>query len=136
MGYEMQQYGMEVLSAGAGLANRDPHDVVSTDIKSYEQNGFKFAVAQAEVTDLVQLAEHREKLQKALNELTKGRGLDFSILLVTDVVRGSSRVFISEPTPPIMAELPFPPLADGTRDAPGVVSRKKQLLPAILGLIE
>ena len=84
----------------------------------------------------MQLAEHREKLQLALNELTKGRGLDFSILLVTDVVRGSSRVFISEPMPPIMAELPFPPLPDGTRDAPGVVSRKKQLLPAILGLIE
>lgn len=135
-GYDIQKYGMEVLSAGAGLANRDPHDVVSTDIKSYESNGFKFAVAQAEVTDLMQLAEHREKLQQALNELAKARVLDFAILLVTDVVRGSSRVFVSEPTPPVMAELPFPPLPDGTRDAPGVVSRKKQLLPAILGLIE
>lgn len=135
-GYTIQQYGMEVLSAGAGLANRNPDEVVGTDIKSYESSGFKFAVSQAEVTDLFQIAEHRTKLQTALNDLKSNRGLDFAILLVTDVVRGSSRLFISEPAPPIINELPYPPLLDGTRDAPGVVSRKKQLLPTILGLIE
>jgi manganese-dependent inorganic pyrophosphatase len=75
-------------------------------------------------------------LQHALNDLRDKRGLDFTILLVTDVVRGSSRIFISNPVPPILEELPYPPLADGTRDAPGVVSRKKQLLPAVLGLLE
>jgi manganese-dependent inorganic pyrophosphatase len=135
-GETIQTYGMAVLSAGAGLANKDPNDVVSTDIKPYEAGGFKFAVAQAEVTDLMQINEHLTSLQTALNDLRDKRGLDFTILLVTDVVRGSSRLFISTPVPPILDELPFPPLADGTRDAPGVVSRKKQLLPAVLGLLE
>jgi manganese-dependent inorganic pyrophosphatase len=135
-GETIQTYGMAVLSAGAGLANKDPNDVVSTDIKPYEAGGFKFAVAQAEVTDLMQIREHLSALQTALNDLRGKRGLDFAILLVTDVVRGSSRLFVSNPAPPILDELPFPPLPDGTRDAPGVVSRKKQLLPAVLGLLE
>ena len=135
-GETIQSYGMQVLSAGAGLANKDPNDIVSTDIKPYEAGGFKFAVAQAEVTDLLQIREHLSALQIALNELREKRGYDFTILLVTDVVRGSSRLFISNPAPPILDELPFPPLNDGTRDAPGVVSRKKQLLPAVLGLLE
>ncbi|MEI6291602.1 MAG: DHHA2 domain-containing protein, partial [Chloroflexota bacterium] len=135
-GETIQSYGMAVLSAGAGLANKDPNDVVSTDIKPYEAGGFKFAVAQAEVTDLMQLREHLAALQQAVNDLRDKRGLDFTVLLVTDVVRGSSRLFISNPAPPILDELPFPPLPDGTRDAPGVVSRKKQLLPAVLGLLE
>lgn len=135
-GETIQSYGMAVLSAGAGLANKDPNDIVSTDIKPYEAGGFKFAVAQAEVTDLLQISEHQAKLQQALDELKDKRGLDFSVLLVTDVVRGSSRLFISQPAPPILEELPFPPLSDGTRDAPGVVSRKKQLLPTLLGLLE
>jgi manganese-dependent inorganic pyrophosphatase len=135
-GETIQTYGMAVLSAGAGLANKDPNDVVSTDIKPYEAGGFKFAVAQAEVTDLMQINEHLNALQTAVNDLRDKRGLDFTILLVTDVVRGSSRLFISTPIPPILDELPFPPLPDGTRDAPGVVSRKKQLLPAVLGLLE
>jgi manganese-dependent inorganic pyrophosphatase len=135
-GETIESYGKAVLSAGAGLSNRKPEQIVSTDIKPYEAGGFHFAIAQAEVTDLVQLAEHLDPLTKALNDLRDKRGLHFAMLLITDVVRGSSRLVISSNPPPILADLPYPPLSDGTRDAPGVVSRKKQLLPVVLGLLE
>jgi manganese-dependent inorganic pyrophosphatase len=135
-GETILSYGKQILSAGAGLSNKDPNDIVSTDIKPYEAGGFKFAVAQAEVNDLLEIGEHLDALQGALNDLRDKRGLDFTILLITDVVRGSSRVLISMPNPPILDELPYPILSNGTRDAPGVVSRKKQLLPALLGLLE
>ena len=135
-GESVQSYGKAVLSAGAGLSNRKPEEIVSNDIKSYEAGGFNLAIAQAEVTDLMQLAEHLEPLTRALNDLRDKRGLNFAMLLVTDVVRGSSRLIISSNPPPVLADLPYPPLPDGTRDAPGVVSRKKQLLPVVLGLLE
>lgn len=135
-GESIETYGKAVLSAGAGLSNRKPEEVVSTDIKPFESGGFKFAVAQAEVTDILQLAEHLSALQTALNELRDKRGLDFAMLLVTDVVRGTSRLLVSSNAPPILNDLPYPPIGDGTRDAQGVVSRKKQLLPAVLGLLE
>jgi manganese-dependent inorganic pyrophosphatase len=51
-------------------------------------------------------------------------------------VRGTSRLLISSNAPSVLDDLPYPPLPDGTRDAQGVVSRKKQLLPAVLGLLE
>jgi manganese-dependent inorganic pyrophosphatase len=135
-GETIESYGKAVLSAGAGLSNRDPKEVVSTDIKPYEAGGFKFAIAQAEVTDLVQLSDYLAPLTKALDDLRDKRGLDFAMLLITDVVRGSSRLITSSNPPPVLADLPYPPLPDGTRDAPGVVSRKKQLLPVVLGLLE
>lgn len=135
-GETIQSYGQKVLSAGAGLSNRAPKDVVSNDIKPFEAGGFKFAVAQAEVTDLMQLGEHLAPLTNALDALKDKRGLDFAILLITDVVRGTSRLIVSSNYPPILNDLPYPPLPDGTRDAQGVVSRKKQLLPVVLGLLE
>ncbi|HNM35937.1 MAG TPA: DHH family phosphoesterase [Anaerolineales bacterium] len=135
-GETIETYGKAVLSAGAGLSNRKPEEVVSTDIKPFEGGGFKFAVAQAEVTDIMQLSEHLAPLTKALDDLRDKRGLDFALLLVTDVVRGTSRLIVTSSAPPILNDLPYPPLPDGTRDAPGVVSRKKQLLPAVLGLLE
>ena len=135
-GETIESYGKAVLSAGAGLSNRKPEEIVSNDIKPYEAGGFKLAIAQAEVTDLVQLPEHLAPLTKALDDLRDKRGLDFAMLLVTDVVRGSSRLLLSSDPPQILADLPYPPLSDGTRDAPGVVSRKKQLLPVVLGLLE
>jgi manganese-dependent inorganic pyrophosphatase len=135
-GETLQTYGKAVLNAGAGLANRTPAEIVSTDIKPYEAGGFKFAVAQAEVTDLVQIAEHLDPLRESLNDLRDKRGLDFAMLLITDVVRGTSRLLVSSSAPPILDDLPYPPLADGTLEAIGVVSRKKQLLPVVLGLLE
>src|SRR5512139_3144244 len=135
-GETIESYGKAVLSAGAGLSNRKPEEVVSTDIKPFEAGGFKFAIAQVEVTDLVQLSDHLAPLTKALDELKDKRGLDFAMLLVTDIVRGSIRLITSSAAPPILDNLPYTPPPDGTRDAPGVVSRKKQLLPVVLGLLE
>ena len=135
-GETIQSYGKAILSAGAGLSNRDPKDVVSNDIKHYEGGGFKFAIAQSEVTDPMQIADHLQPLHSALDDLRDKNGLDFAMLLITDVVRGSSRLLTTSSAPPILDDLPYPPLPDGTRDAPGVVSRKKQLLPVVLGLLE
>ena len=135
-GETIQSYGKAVLAAGAGLSNRKPEEVVSTDIKTYEAGGFKLAIAQAEVTDIVEVSEHLAPLNNALDQLKDRRGLDFAMLLITDIVRGSSRLIISSNAPPVLDDLPYPPLPDGTRDAPGVVSRKKQLLPVVLGLLE
>jgi manganese-dependent inorganic pyrophosphatase len=131
----IQSYGQQVLRSGAGLATRDPWDIVSTDLKSYEAGGYTFAIAQAEVTDLLQLDDHLKELNKALDELREKRGVDFAMLMVTDVVDNSSRLLLDN-APPILDDLPYPRQPDGTRMATGVVSRKKQLLPVVLGLLE
>jgi manganese-dependent inorganic pyrophosphatase len=128
-------FGAKVLSASAGLSNKDPKDVVTGDLKTYSAGKYSFAIAQVEVTDLNEVQEHVEELQTALDFLRESKNSDFAMLMVTDVVRGSSRIILSNP-PSILDELPYPPLSDSTRLAEGVVSRKKQLLPVVLGLLE
>jgi manganese-dependent inorganic pyrophosphatase len=134
-GETVQSYGKQVLGASAGLSTRTPEEIVGTDMKLYEAGGFRFAIAQAEVTDLVQLADHLVNLKTALTTLRDKRALDFAMLMVTDVVNSSSRLLLTD-EPPQLSDLPYPPQLDGTRLAEGVVSRKKQLLPVVLGLLE
>jgi manganese-dependent inorganic pyrophosphatase len=134
-GETVKSFGDQVLQAGSGLATRNPKEVVSMDMKIYEAGGLRFAIAQVEVTELLQLDEHRDALLKALSELRDSRGLNFAMLMVTDVLRGSSRLLLTN-EPPGLGDLPYPLLPDGTRLAEGVVSRKKQLLPVVLGLLE
>jgi manganese-dependent inorganic pyrophosphatase len=134
-GESVQSFGQQVLNASAGLTARSPEEVVRTDLKQYEAGGHRFAIAQVEVTDLVQLAESGDKLLAALNAIREKRALDFAMLMVTDVVRGSSRLLLTNELSEL-TDLPYPPLPDGTRLAEGVVSRKKQLLPVVLGLLE
>jgi manganese-dependent inorganic pyrophosphatase len=135
VGQSIPSFGSMVLNAGAGLETRDPAEIVSTDMKIYDAGGLRFAIAQAEVNSLVQLEEHQEPLIQALQALREQKSLDFAMLMVTDVVSGSSRLLLTDDLP-VLAELPYSHQADGTLLAEGVVSRKKQLLPVVLGLLE
>jgi manganese-dependent inorganic pyrophosphatase len=132
----IETFGQQVLAASSGLGTRDPQDVVRSDMKVYNSGGYHFAIAQAEVSDLYEVSERLDDLKAALNDLRDKRGLDFAMLMVTDVVRGSSRLLMTDRSPGILDELPYLPQQDGTRLAEGVVSRKKQLLPGILSLLE
>jgi manganese-dependent inorganic pyrophosphatase len=128
-------YGEAVLSAGAGLASRDVASVVQTDLKLYEGGGVRFGIAQVEAPNLLELGARLSDLTGALQGLCQTRGLGLAVLMVTDVVRGLSRLVVAGEAGRLN-DLPYTRLPDGTLEAAGVVSRKKQLLPAILGLLE
>ncbi len=134
-GETVQSFGEQVLQAGAGLASRTPDDIVQTDFKVYESGGFKFGVSQVEVTNRSQVGEYMTALKEAMVKLRDGNGLNFAILMVTDVVRRGSRLLLTNEIP-ALESLPYPRREDGTLNADGVVSRKMQLLPAILGALE
>jgi manganese-dependent inorganic pyrophosphatase len=134
-GETIETYGKAILQAGAGLESREGMEIVTSDLKLYEAGGYHFAIAQAEVTNLMQLSDNLDRLATALNALREQKGLDFGMLMVTDVVGNSSRLVLVNP-PPLLDGLPYPHMQDGTLQAEGVVSRKKQLLPVVLGLLE
>jgi manganese-dependent inorganic pyrophosphatase len=134
-GETIESYGEQVIKAGSGITSREPAQVVSNDTKVYQAGGLDFAIAQAEVTDLMLLKDRFPSLKQALCDLRDKRGLDFAMLMVTDVVDGSSRLILTDDLP-ILGDLPYPKQDDGTLLAEDVVSRKKQLLPVVLGLLE
>jgi manganese-dependent inorganic pyrophosphatase len=134
-GDTIESYGAQILEAGAGLSTRDPKDIVSADFKVYDAEGVRFGIGQVEVTNFAQLGDHLDALRTALVELSETKGLEFVVLMVTDVVRRTSRLLVTDIVPALDV-LPYPRLPDGTLDAQGIVSRKKQLLPAVLGALE
>ncbi len=134
-GQNQNDYGLSVLAASAGLSKRSAYEVVNSDLKIYSIGSTQFAIAQAEVSDLNEVSEHLEDISSALDGLRDKRNVDFAILMVTDIVRGNSKLILSN-APAILDELPFPIEKDLTRFAAGMVSRKKQLLPVVLGILE
>ncbi len=134
-GETLQSFGRELLEVGAELTSRDPAEIVQSDLKQYEAGGVRFAIAQAEVTNIVQLEDHFSSLYETLEELRENRGLDFALLMVTDIVRGSSHLLLTD-GPAELEDLPYPRVAEHHLLAKDVVSRKLQLLPVVLGLLE
>jgi manganese-dependent inorganic pyrophosphatase len=134
-GETVQTFGHRILSASAGLGARPASELIIQDMKIYSSDILKFAISQIEVNDMYEIGENVEILQKALKDLKIREGLDFAMLMVTDVVQGASRIMMVD-EPVELDDLPYNPMVDGTFLAEGVVSRKKQLLPVVLGLLE
>ncbi len=130
----INELGEALLGASAGLGNRSGDEIVSTDIKFYEESGFKVGVSQVEVSNFSELASRLDDIRAALDHLCEAQGLALSLLMITDVVRGNSRL-VALGTPRIISALPYTRLEDDLLDAPGMMSRKKQLLPAVLAAL-
>jgi manganese-dependent inorganic pyrophosphatase len=130
----LESLGRDLLAAGAGLGERLAEEVINADLKFYNTNGLSAGIAQVEVTSFGELTPRLPDLLRALQALAETHKLALALLLVTDVVRGNSRL-VAVGQERLIAALPYRRLDDGTLDAHGVVSRKKQLLPAVLAAL-
>jgi len=131
----VEAFGSELLGAGAGLGTRPVEELLNTDIKFYEAGSARLGISQVEVTNFSEIAGRLEDLRNGLNDLLEHEKLAMALLMITDVVRGNSRLLVVGQQR-IVAALPYPRLDNGMMDAPGVVSRKKQLLPTVLGALQ
>ncbi len=134
-GETIETFGQKILSASAGLGSRPAGELVIQDMKIYSSERTRFAISQIEVNDMYEIGENVHVLEDSLKSLKIKENLDFAMLMVTDVVQSASRIILIDP-PGELGDLPYNPLPDGTYLAEGVVSRKKQLLPVVLGLLE
>jgi len=131
----MLDYGWQLLQAGAGLESRSTESIVSGDYKEYDSAGLRFGVAQVEVTDMLEIESRLDELRAALCAMEKNRGLHFCALMVTDIVGGTSRLLTCIESH-YLDGLPYARRHDGTFEMPGIVSRKKQLIPAIFSALQ
>jgi manganese-dependent inorganic pyrophosphatase len=126
----LPEFGREVLLRNDELADGDPAFLVEKDLKEFTHAGLRFAAAQLETVDLTLLTPRRKaELLTALDTVRGRLGTALAALLVTDVFRAESCLLVSDPQA-ARADwlLQGAPAAEG-RLHPGMVSRKKQLLP-------
>ncbi|HEY3288628.1 MAG TPA: DHHA2 domain-containing protein, partial [Anaerolineae bacterium] len=131
----MQEYGMQLLRAGADLSGRSAEEIVSADCKVFDSGPVHFTVSQVEVTNFQVIVERLGDVRQALNVLRDQRKGDFAVLMVTDIIQNNS-ILVGVGNGRYLDGLPYARKGDGWWDLPGVVSRKKQLLPTILGMLQ
>ena len=128
-------FGEELFSAASVLTEANPKKIVEGDFKVYEEHGIRFGIGQVEVTTLEQVDEVKDIYLQQLNSTRREYGLLWAMLLVTDVIKEDS-VLLCTSYPRKEKALLYPNESPGKYLLKGVLSRKKQLLPEILRVIE
>jgi manganese-dependent inorganic pyrophosphatase len=108
-------------------------DIVRRDAKEYDlDSGGTALVAQVEVVGDDLLARCDE-LGEALERARAGRDHAVAALMITDIVRRGTTLLVAGDSAPVARA--FGGGRDGAIDLPGVMSRKKQVVPKLLGAL-
>ena len=128
----VQEFGEKLFSISDNLATQDPDTMILSDFKKYENGGTKMGIGQCEVTTLSDVQQYAQTYIDALQKIADSQGLDWALLMVTDVLREDSVLLASNNK--ANRDLPYAKIDEQIFDMPGVMSRKKQLLPMLLSV--
>jgi manganese-dependent inorganic pyrophosphatase len=132
---DAKQFAEEFFAVGSLIANGTTDEIINTDRKEFNEQGFFISISQVEERDLHGFLARREELEEALRTLQFEKGYNIAVLAITDVALLKSMVLAVGPEK-VIASLPFKRIDDTLYEAPGVVSRKRQIFPAICDAIE
>jgi manganese-dependent inorganic pyrophosphatase len=125
-----------IFSSGSVILASPPDKVVRSDFKLYEEDGVRFAVSQVEELGFDNFWQHAKPMTKALADLRAEEKLVFACLLVTDINTQNSLMLV-QGDPEFIRRISYAHVQqDEIFDLPGVVSRKKQLIPYLTGLLK
>lgn len=124
-----------IFSSGSVILAHPPEKVIHSDYKIYDEEGLRFAVSQVEELGFANFRAHAHALAAALEKLRAEENLFFSCLLVTDINTQNSLLLVKGDRD-FIGQINYPRVeGDDTFDMPGIVSRKKQLIPYLTGVL-
>ena len=127
---EPKKFTEEFFAVGSLIATGTPDEILNADRKEFTEDGLSISISQVEERDLHGFTSRREDLEEVLRQLVAKKNYDVAVLAVTDVT-GHHSMVLAVGNDAVLAHFPFKRIDGALFDAPGLVSRKKQLFPAV-----
>lgn len=133
-GIDPEIYAMEMFRAGTDLSNKKPSDILTQDVKFFHIENVKVKIAQV-FTMAQDLTGMKDRLLRRMEELLREQSEDTYLLVMTDIFEETSQILVVGTYATQIAQGFGQDLEQGSFMAPGVLSRKKQVLPTVTAAI-
>ena len=133
-GIDIEKFAREMFKAGSNLKDKAPEEIFFQDYKKFIAEGdISFGVGQISSMDSDELAEIKERLIPFMVSECGRHGVTRVYFMLTNIIEESTELLYYGEGSEEMAKTAFhmDPV-DGAFDLKGVVSRKKQLIPALM----
>ncbi|ANU26473.1 manganese-dependent inorganic pyrophosphatase [Planococcus versutus] len=128
---DAQNYGLDLLKAGADLSNKTLEDLISIDSKEFEAGDHRFEIAQVNAIDVEEVMARQKELEVLMENTIVTKGLGLFLFVVTDILNNNSVAIVLGERAGIIERAFQSSVVDHRVLLPGVVSRKKQIVPVI-----
>ena len=128
---DLESYGLEMLKAGASTTDKTASELLNMDAKSFNMGDYITRIGQVNTVDIDEVFQRQEELEKAMLEVSTNEKYDLFVLLVTDIINSDSKILVVGAEKDKVGNAFNVKLDNNTAFLPGVVSRKKQVVPNI-----
>lgn len=132
-GIQIEPYAKEMFAAGSNLLNKSPEEIFYHDFKKFIAGDISFGVGQINSMDKNELDAIKDKLVPYMEKVYTDHGLSMIFFMLTDIMEESTElVYEGNGAKDVVADAFHKQEAGDSVLLKGVVSRKKQLIPALM----
>ncbi len=141
-GVDIKQHAMAMFEAGSNFASKTISEIFYQDFKTFSQGDIDFGVSQISAVSDKQLNDIRKSLPDYMKQVLSDRNLNQVYVMLTNILDQSSRLICAGEGADVTVKDAFPgrealsDMAGSYIFLPGVVSRKKQVIPALIQAME
>ena len=126
---DIEKYGLEMLKAGTDLDRYTEEELIHLDAKKIEKEDIKYVIAQVNTVSIPDVLKRKEKIEQEINKEILAKGLSLFVFVITDIINSNSEaIVLGDRTDAISNTYE---IKNNIAIMPGVVSRKKQILPLV-----
>jgi len=126
-----EEFANQMFKAGTSLKEKSPTDIVEGDVKTFTINGEDVRVGQVMTMNPEELEPLRDEIIKLMQEKIEAKGETTFVLVLTDIFNETSELLVVGDHIEDIEEEFGNKVKNGTISAPGVLSRKKQVIPRL-----
>ena len=136
-GIDVEAYANEMFLAGSNLRNKSEEEIFFQDFKKFSSDDVTFGVSQITSLNEGELKMIGTRLKPCLEQFRVNQHVDMVFFMLTDIVKESTTLlYTGEDVESILEVLYGHAGTEGSIELPGVVSRKKQLVPALIQAVQ
>ncbi|MCJ0935898.1 manganese-dependent inorganic pyrophosphatase [Mammaliicoccus sciuri] len=128
---DLNEYGLEMLKAGASVKGKSPEFLLNMDAKSFNMGDKVVRIAQVNTVDVNEVLEIQEDVENEINAIIAKEQYDLFVFVITDILNSDSTAIALGKEQQVVTKAFNTELNRNVAVLPGVVSRKKQVVPPI-----
>lgn len=133
---DYHEYGLNMYKAGVDITGKTAKQVINTDFKKYEVNDDTIGISQVFTLSIENIDNNKEEYINELNTMAKDQDLKIVTMFVTDIINNGSYLYYNEDSENLVKiAFNIEDIKQGTY-LKGNVSRKKQMVPKLLDVLE
>lgn len=132
LGVSIPDYAAQMFAAKSDVSAFSDAELLRMDSKEYEVGGKQFRVSVLETTAPQVVLDRKDSLMASMPQVATEDGADQVLLFIVDILREEATLLVPNDLVRIVAEKSFgAAVAGDTVVLPGVMSRKKQIIPVL-----